>query len=65
MVVPQGNSGQEILRFLNMKEMTLGQRIKERRKQIGLSQNGLSKAAGVSDSTISLWESDNTAPPRC
>ncbi|QKN82220.1 helix-turn-helix domain-containing protein [Scandinavium goeteborgense] len=45
-----------------MKEMTLGQRIKERRKQIGLSQNGLSKAAGVSDSTISLWESDNTAP---
>jgi transcriptional regulator with XRE-family HTH domain len=45
-----------------MGEITLGQRIRERRKQIGLSQSGLSKAAGVSDSSISLWESDNTAP---
>jgi len=45
-----------------MSEITLGQRIRQRRKQIGLSQNGLSKAAGVSDSSISLWESDNTAP---
>ncbi|OAT26697.1 transcriptional regulator [Buttiauxella ferragutiae ATCC 51602] len=45
-----------------MNEMTLGQRIRQRRKQIGLSQNELSKAAGVSDSSISLWESDNTAP---
>lgn len=62
MIVTQGNSGQEILRFLNMKEMTLGQRIKQRRKQIGISQKGLSKAIGVSDSSISLWESDHTAP---
>lgn len=45
-----------------MKEMTLGQRIKQRRKQIGISQKGLSKAVGVSDSSISLWESDHTAP---
>jgi transcriptional regulator with XRE-family HTH domain len=45
-----------------MKEMTLGQRIKLRRKQIGISQKGLSKAVGVSDSSISLWESDHTAP---
>jgi transcriptional regulator with XRE-family HTH domain len=45
-----------------MKEMTLGQRIKQRRKQVGLSQKGLSKAVGVSDSSISLWESDHTAP---
>ncbi|EHL9624030.1 helix-turn-helix domain-containing protein [Salmonella enterica subsp. enterica serovar Bonariensis] len=45
-----------------MIEMTLGQRIRQRRKQIGLSQNKLSKAAGVSDSSISLWESDTTAP---
>jgi transcriptional regulator with XRE-family HTH domain len=45
-----------------MGEMTLGQRIRQRRKQMGLSQSGLSKAAGVSDSSISLWESDNTAP---
>ncbi len=42
--------------------MTLGQRIRQRRKQIGLSQSKLSKAAGVSDSSISLWESDTTAP---
>ncbi|WP_329807590.1 helix-turn-helix domain-containing protein, partial [Escherichia coli] len=45
-----------------MNEKTLGQRIRERRKQVGLSQNGLSKAAGVSGSSISLWESDHTAP---
>ncbi|EOK3512977.1 helix-turn-helix domain-containing protein [Escherichia coli] len=45
-----------------MNEKTLGQRIRERRKQVGLSQNGLSKAAGVSGSSISLWESDYTAP---
>ncbi|EPQ7994625.1 helix-turn-helix domain-containing protein, partial [Escherichia coli] len=44
-----------------MNEKTLGQRIRERRKQVGLSQNGLSKAAGVSGSSISLWESDHTA----
>lgn len=42
--------------------MTLGQRIKQRRKHVGLSQKDLSKAVGVSDSSISLWESDNTAP---
>lgn len=62
MIVAQGNSSQEILRYLNMSDMTLGQRIKQRRKEIGLSQNKLSKAAGVSDSSISLWESDSTAP---
>lgn len=45
-----------------MSEMTLGQRIKQRRKDVGLSQSKLSKAAGVSDSSISLWESDTTAP---
>ena len=45
-----------------MKEITLGQRIKLRRKQVGLSQKSLSKAVGVSDSSISLWESDHTAP---
>lgn len=45
-----------------MSEITLGQRIRQRRKQVGLSQSKLSKAAGVSDSSISLWESDTTAP---
>ncbi|OOL21450.1 transcriptional regulator, partial [Klebsiella aerogenes] len=36
-----------------MSEITLGQRIRQRRKQIGLSQKGLSKSAGVSESSIS------------
>lgn len=45
-----------------MSEITLGQRIRQRRKQIGLNQSGLSKAASVSGSSISLWENDNTAP---
>lgn len=45
-----------------MSDMTLGQRIKQRRKEVGLSQSKLSKAAGVSDSSISLWESDITSP---
>lgn len=45
-----------------MVETTLGQRIKQRRKQLGLNQSDLSKVAGVSDSSISLWEGDNTAP---
>lgn len=62
MLITQGISSQELLRCLNMNEKTLGQRIRQRRKQIGLSQGGLSKAAGVSDSSISLWESDHTAP---
>ncbi|WP_201471791.1 helix-turn-helix domain-containing protein [Escherichia coli] len=45
-----------------MSERTLGQRVRQRRKQLRLNQNQLSKAAGVSESSISLWESDNTAP---
>ncbi|ECC3821353.1 helix-turn-helix domain-containing protein [Salmonella enterica] len=45
-----------------MSETTLGQRIRERRKQLKMSQNALSKVAGVSYSSISLWENDNTAP---
>ncbi len=61
MLITQGISSQGLLRYLNMNEKTLGQRIRERRKQVGLSQNGLSKAAGVSGSSISLWESDHTA----
>lgn len=45
-----------------MSEVSLGQRIRERRKQLKMSQSALSKAAGVSYSSISLWENDNTAP---
>lgn len=45
-----------------MNKLTLGQRIKQRRREVGLSQSKLSKASGVSGSSISLWESDTTAP---
>ncbi len=62
MLKSQGISSQETLRYLNMNNITLGRRIRQRRKEIGFSQRDLSRAAGVSDSSISLWESDNTAP---
>ncbi|EIW8505120.1 transcriptional regulator [Klebsiella pneumoniae] len=45
-----------------MNKATAGQRIRQRRKHLGLSQKDLSKACGVSESSISLWEGDNTAP---
>ncbi|MBL5924989.1 helix-turn-helix domain-containing protein [Enterobacter asburiae] len=45
-----------------MNKLTPGQRIKQRRRDVGLSQSKLSKASGVSGSSISLWESDTTAP---
>ncbi len=56
MLITQGISSQGLLRYLNMNEKTLGQRIRERRKQVGLSQNGLSKAAGVDPSAVSQWQ---------
>jgi len=45
-----------------MKESTIGQRIFMRRKEIGINQRDLGKSVGVSHSTISMWESDTTAP---
>ncbi|EKS6736924.1 helix-turn-helix domain-containing protein [Enterobacter ludwigii] len=45
-----------------MSNESIGQRILKRRKDIGLNQRELGKAVGVSHSTISLWESDNTEP---
>lgn len=42
--------------------MTLGQRIQERRRAAGLSQEGLGEALGVSRQAISKWESDITIP---
>lgn len=41
---------------------TLGRRVLRRRKDIGMTQRDLGKALGISHATISLWESDNTAP---
>lgn len=45
-----------------MNKATAGQRIRQRRKLMKLSQKELAKACGVSESSISLWEADNTAP---
>lgn len=45
-----------------MEQMTLGQRIAERRKMLGLSQEGLGEKLGVSRQAISKWESDGAIP---
>lgn len=45
-----------------MEQMTLGQRIAERRKMLGLSQEGLGEKLGVSRQAISKWESDGAVP---
>lgn len=45
-----------------MTELTIGQRIAERRKILGLSQEGLGEKTGVSRQAISKWESDAAVP---
>jgi len=42
--------------------MTIGQRIAEERKKLGLSQEGLGEKLGVSRQAISKWESDASVP---
>lgn len=42
--------------------MTLGQRIQELRKQLGMSQEALGDALGVSRQAVSKWEGDNGIP---
>ena len=42
--------------------MTLGEKLKEARKQAGLSQEQLSEKLGVSRSAIAKWEADNGIP---
>ena len=42
--------------------MTLGQRIQELRKNLGLSQEELGEKMGVSRQAISKWEGDQTIP---
>lgn len=45
-------SGKEVI------EMTLGEKIKEARKQAGLSQEQLSEKLGVSRSAVAKWGTD-------
>ncbi|MCI9157304.1 MAG: helix-turn-helix transcriptional regulator, partial [Lawsonibacter sp.] len=42
--------------------MTLGQRIAQKRKELGLSQEGLGDRLGVSRQAIYKWESDTSVP---
>lgn len=41
---------------------TIGERIRERRKELELDQPSLAKAVGVSNGTISFWETDTNSP---
>ena len=42
--------------------MTLGQRIAQKRKELGLSQEALGDRLGVSRQSIYKWESDSALP---
>lgn len=42
--------------------MTLGEKLKEARKQVGLSQEQLSEKLGVSRSAVAKWETDGGIP---
>lgn len=42
--------------------MTLGEKLKEARKQAGLSQEQLSEKLGVSRSAVAKWETNNGIP---
>ena len=45
-----------------MEKLTMGQRIAQQRKALGLSQEGLGDRMGVSRQAISKWESDGAVP---
>lgn len=45
-----------------MNGLTVGQRIAERRKMLGISQEGLGEKMGVSRQAISKWEADAAVP---
>lgn len=42
--------------------MTVGQRIAQKRKELGLSQEALGEQLGVSRQSIYKWESDTVLP---
>lgn len=45
-----------------MADLTMGQRISEQRKKLGLSQEALGEQTGVSRQAISKWEADAAVP---
>lgn len=42
--------------------MTLGEKLKEARKQAGLSQEQLAEKLGISRSAVAKWETDKGIP---
>lgn len=42
--------------------MTMGKRIAIRRKELGLTQDGLASVLGISPQAVSKWENDQTCP---
>ena len=42
--------------------MTIGQRVGQKRKELGLSQEALGEQLGVSRQSIYKWESDSALP---
>ena len=45
-----------------MSEMTLGKRIMQHRKRLGLTQEQLAERIGVSAQAVSKWENDLSCP---
>ncbi|EPO2591167.1 helix-turn-helix domain-containing protein [Escherichia albertii] len=45
-----------------MKKLTIGERIRFRRKELKLTQKSLAKALGLSDVSVSQWERDDSEP---
>lgn len=43
---------------------TIGDRIRARRKAVGLTQQGLAEAFGINRVSVTLWENNSTAPER-
>lgn len=47
---------------MNYENMTLGNRIAARRKELKMTQDALAKAVGVSAQAVSKWENDQSCP---
>ncbi|EAA9320522.1 helix-turn-helix domain-containing protein [Salmonella enterica] len=45
-----------------MKKMSIGERIRYRRKESKMTQKALAKALGLSDVSVSQWERDDSEP---
>lgn len=47
---------------MTIQDMTIGERIRSRRKSLGLTQKSLAKALKISDVSVSQWERDTSEP---